>query len=96
MSCHNHKVKVEDTWKCMEAVYNKGLTRAIGVSNFNEYQIERIMKSATVPVHNSQLELHLYFQQNNHVEFCERNGITVTAYAPIGSPGRSKFQLPGQ
>jgi len=90
MEKQDHSVKIEDTWKAMEEVYNKGLTRAIGVSNHTEEQIERLLRAAKVPIMNSQVELHLQFRQKKHREFCKKHNITVTAYAPIGSPGRSK------
>jgi aldehyde reductase len=42
-----------DTWKAMEQVNKKGLTKSIGISNFNSKQIERLLKSAEiVPVTN--------------------------------------------
>ena len=37
-----------DTWKAMEEVNKKGLTKLIGISNFNKRQIERLLTSATV------------------------------------------------
>jgi len=94
MSEQRKDVTVEDLWKGFESLYEKKLTRAIGVSNFSTEQIERIMKVAKVPIHNSQVELHLYFQQKDHVEACKKHGISVTAYSPIGSPGRVNFVLP--
>lgn len=94
MTKQDHSVKVEDSWKGMEGVYEKGLAKSIGVSNFNDSQIERIQKVAKVPIHNSQVELHLNFQQEKHVATCKKYNISVTAYAPLGSPGRSNFTLP--
>lgn len=42
-----------DTWKAMEDVLAKGLTKNIGVSNFNSEQITRLLKNASVkPVAN--------------------------------------------
>lgn len=42
-----------DTWKGMEAVMKKGLTKNIGISNFNSEQIERLLKNSTIkPVTN--------------------------------------------
>ncbi|KAK6760493.1 hypothetical protein RB195_021818 [Necator americanus] len=54
MTEQNHSVTVVDVWRGLEGVYRKGLTRSIGVSNFNKKQIKRIMKSASVPIHNLQ------------------------------------------
>uniref|UniRef100_A0AC34FYY6 NADP-dependent oxidoreductase domain-containing protein n=1 Tax=Panagrolaimus sp. ES5 TaxID=591445 RepID=A0AC34FYY6_9BILA len=82
MSEQRKDVTVEDLWKVRT------------VSNFSVEQIDRIMKVAKVPIHNSQVELHLYFQQKPHVEACKKHGISVTAYSPIGSPGRVNFVLP--
>jgi len=45
-----------ETWKAMEECVKLGLTKSIGVSNFNSEQIERLLKVATVkPVTNQVL-----------------------------------------
>lgn len=44
MKEHDKAVTVVDQWRGMEGVYEKGLAKAIGVSNFNDSQIERIQK----------------------------------------------------
>ncbi|KAH7697694.1 oxidoreductase [Aphelenchoides avenae] len=86
---------VEDMWRVIEKVYEAGLAKAIGVSNFNISQLERIQRIAKVPIHNIQVELHLHFAQFELHEFCKKHNISVTAYAPIGSPGRSQFAVKG-
>ncbi len=73
-------------WKAMEAEHKAGRAKALGVSNFNETQIERLLKQA-VPPSNLQVELHLYHQQRPLVDFCKKNDVAVTAYSPLGSPG---------
>ncbi|PIO66055.1 hypothetical protein TELCIR_12244 [Teladorsagia circumcincta] len=91
MTAQNKSVTVKDIWHGLEGVYKKGLTRAIGVSNWNGEQIERVLKSATVPIHNLQVELHLYWPQHELHEICKKHNISLTSYATLGSPGRANF-----
>uniref|UniRef100_A0A915EGX3 NADP-dependent oxidoreductase domain-containing protein n=1 Tax=Ditylenchus dipsaci TaxID=166011 RepID=A0A915EGX3_9BILA len=94
MSGQDHTVKVEDIWKALESVYEKGLVKSIGVSNFSIEQIERVMKIAKVPIHNLQVECHLYFGQFELQQVCKKYNISLCAYSPIGSAGRKNFVLP--
>ncbi|KAK6760475.1 hypothetical protein RB195_021805 [Necator americanus] len=92
MTEQDHSLTAVDVWRGMEAVYRKGLARAIGVSNFNGEQIERIMKVASVPIHNLQVEVHLYWPQHELHEICKKHNIALTSYASLGSPGRGQFK----
>lgn len=74
-------------WSVMEKQVLEGRTKAIGLSNFNVGQIKRILDNAKLPISNLQIELHMYFQQKELVKFCQKNDISVTAYAPLGSRG---------
>ncbi|VDM58696.1 unnamed protein product [Angiostrongylus costaricensis] len=94
ITAHNPSVTVQDIWRGLEGVYKKGLARSIGVSNFNVEQIERILKNAAVPIHNSQVELHLYWSQHELHNICKKNNISLTSYGSLGSPGRVNFSLP--
>ncbi|XP_033752463.1 aldo-keto reductase family 1 member A1-like [Pecten maximus] len=78
-----------DTWKAMEKLVGAGLTKAIGISNFNKKQIERVLEVATVKPTNIQIEIHPYFLNEKLVAFCKQNGMTVTAYAPLANPSRT-------
>lgn len=80
-------------WKAMVAEKEAGRAKGLGVSNFNESQIERLVKNSPVPPANLQVELHLYHQQKPLVEFCKKHGVAVTAYSPIGSPGSKWLTL---
>lgn len=75
----------------MERQVKRGKTRAIGVSNFNKEQIDRILKVAKIRPVTNQIELHAYLQQPEMVEYLKSNGIIVTAYSPLGSPGSEPF-----
>lgn len=37
-----------DTWKALEELVDAGLTRSIGVSNFNKRQIDRVVANGNV------------------------------------------------
>ncbi|KAK3096029.1 hypothetical protein FSP39_022155 [Pinctada imbricata] len=86
-----------DSWRGMEDAKADGLVKAIGLSNFTMRQIEKIMSSCKSTPTNLQLECHAYLQQRNIKEFCNQRGITLTAYGPLGAPGRpSHHRSPDQ
>lgn len=89
------KTDLIGTWKAMEELVDLGLTKSIGVSNFNISQIERICKIAKHKPVINQVECHIYLPQNELFDACKKLGLAVTAYAPLGSPGRIK-QLRGK
>ncbi|XP_055373739.1 aldo-keto reductase family 1 member B1 [Condylostylus longicornis] len=76
-----------EIWKTMEKMVELGLTKSIGISNFNKKQIQRLLDNSKTKPSNLQIELHLYFQQNELVDLCKANNIVVTAYSPLGSRG---------
>ncbi|KDR21030.1 1,5-anhydro-D-fructose reductase [Zootermopsis nevadensis] len=76
-----------DTWKVMEECVKLGLTKSVGLSNFNSEQIQRVLDVATIKPVVNQVECHPYFNQSKMIAFCKERGIVVTAYAPFGRPG---------
>ncbi|XP_015585198.1 1,5-anhydro-D-fructose reductase-like isoform X2 [Cephus cinctus] len=80
-------------WKEMEKQVKSGRARSIGLSNFNEDQILKIINNSEIKPSNLQVELHAYHQQKALCEFCKKHRIAVTAYSPLGSPGaKAHFQ----
>uniref|UniRef100_A0A1Y1LN60 NADP-dependent oxidoreductase domain-containing protein n=1 Tax=Photinus pyralis TaxID=7054 RepID=A0A1Y1LN60_PHOPY len=75
-----------ETWRAMEEIYSKGLAKAVGVSNFNQQQIERVLQICTVSPAMNQVECHPYLNQKKLKEFCASKGIVLTAYSPLGTP----------
>lgn len=74
-----------ETWKAMEEVHKNGLTKSIGISNFNKEQIERLLQISTVVPVVNQVESHPYLAQTKLMAFCEKKKIAITAYCPLGS-----------
>ncbi|ODM92204.1 Prostaglandin F synthase 1 [Orchesella cincta] len=86
---------LEAIWKELEKHVESGKLKSIGISNFTEKQIERIMKVAKIPPANHQIEIHVYFQNRKLRDYSEKHGITLAAYGPLGSPGRDPKGFPG-
>lgn len=72
-------------WAEMEKQVESGRTKAIGLSNFNIKQIERVLNSAKIKISMLQIELHVYFQQQELVKYCKSKNIPITAYSPLGT-----------
>ena len=73
------------TYKAMEACQKAGKTRAIGVSNFSQAEMERLVKETDIPPAAHQLELHPYLQQSAFTEWHNKNNIIITQYSPFGN-----------
>jgi len=83
----DESISLVDVWKEFEEIKKKGMTKSIGVSNFNSQQIaELIAKSSTVPVTN-QVESHPFLSQQKLLDFCRDLKITLTAYSPLARTG---------
>lgn len=73
----------------MEKLVDAGLVKHIGVSNFNHVQIQRVLDVARVPIAVNQVECHPYLAQTKLLQFCVDKKVMLTAYAPLGNPGRT-------
>ena len=81
-------------WKVLESIVDRGLVKAIGVSNFSITKIERLLQTADIVPAVNQVECHPYFQQPKLVRYCNSKGIVVEAYASLGRPSHPDKSMP--
>ncbi|KAJ7663566.1 NADP-dependent oxidoreductase domain-containing protein [Mycena rosella] len=86
-----HSWDLKDTWKQMEALVKKGKVRSIGVSNFSEMNLEKILPTAEIIPAVDQLELHIYNPQHKLLAYLRSKGIHPQAFSPLGSTGSPLF-----
>ncbi|ETY75695.1 aldo/keto reductase [Lactiplantibacillus fabifermentans] len=83
----NHDEENIETWQAMEAIYNSGRAKAIGVSNFAVRDLKNIFKQATVKPMVNQIQYYLGFTEPKITSFSEDNGLLVEAYSPLATGG---------
>ena len=74
-----------EAWKTLIELRNAGRIRSIGVSNFNQDHLERIIGETGVTPAVNQIELHPRFQQRDKREFHASHGIAIESWSPLGS-----------
>jgi len=79
-------VSIEETWKAMEKLVDIGLTKAIGLSNFNSKQVLRVLECGRIRPAVLQVESNPRFNNEALRRFCSRHSIAMVAFSPFGSP----------
>ncbi|KAE8445817.1 Glycerol 2-dehydrogenase (NADP(+)) [Mollisiaceae sp. DMI_Dod_QoI] len=79
------------TWSAMEKLYSDGLTKSIGLSNFTEKGIAKLLTYAKVMPAMNQIEIHPFLPQQPLIDYCLSQSIIPVAYSPLGS----QDQVPG-
>ncbi|XP_022752338.1 aldo-keto reductase family 4 member C8-like [Durio zibethinus] len=83
---------ISSTWRAMEALYDSGKARAIGVSNFSSKKLGDLLEVARVIPAVNQVELHPVWQQPKLHEYCQSKGIHLSGYSPLGSQRRDNVR----
>lgn len=71
------------SWKALEEFKASGQVKSIGVSNYTIRHLEEMKKYASVMPVVNQVELHVYLQQPELVDYCKQNNIVIEAYSPL-------------
>ncbi|MGL5722778.1 MAG: aldo/keto reductase [Brevinema sp.] len=79
-------------WRAMEELYNEGLIKAIGVSNFQEDRLmDLILHHSVVPMVN-QVETHPFHQQWENAAFMAEHKVQIQSWGPFAEGKNNLFQ----
>ena len=74
---------VKEYWPKMEKCVDDGLTKAIGVSNYNVQNLLIVLSVARIKPLVNEVEFHPYLYQKDLLEFCNLEKIKILAYNPL-------------
>ena len=78
-------------YKELEAEYEKGRIKNIGISNFEDNKFEEIYNAAKIKPVLNQIELHPYFQQKNIRERMDKVNMKTEGWAPLAQVKNNIF-----
>jgi len=73
-----------EAWHSLEMLRAEGLTRSIGVSNFHQQHLRRVIDESDVVPAVNQIEVHPSLAQFELVAFNDELGIATEAWSPLG------------
>ena len=82
-----------DTWRALVQIFNAGGAKAIGVSNYLVEHLEEIRLAGMPMPAINQIPIHIYRSSSwaETISYCQRHGIAVNAYSPLGVPDWHTF-----
>jgi diketogulonate reductase-like aldo/keto reductase len=81
---------IEETMRAMQELVRRGLTRFVGVSNFDVDQMKQAKAAlGRVPLACNQVLYHLHERaiEKNELPWCERQRVAVVGYTPLARGG---------
>lgn len=77
------KIPMAETMAALAKAKRQGLTRHIGVANFNIALLEEARRTCPEPLATLQAEYHPYLDQRRVLDYCREHGMIFTAYCPL-------------
>ncbi len=84
-------VTLLDTWGALESLVDEGRCKAIGLSDVNVEKAKEIFESARIKPAVVHVESHPYLPEWELLEFCNKNGIVLQAFAALGHSTEPKL-----
>ena len=83
----NLRTPLEETLSAMDELYEEGLIRYLGVSNFSVEQFDRARQVASGPVLTNQVQYHPFWGKRELLDYCQIHDLMLTAYSPLAHGG---------
>jgi aldehyde reductase len=87
-------ISIKDLWPKMEKLVEQGLTKSIGVSNYNVQNLLNVLSICKIKPVVDEVEFHPYLYQKDLKEFCDKEDIKIVAYYPLikGANFRTRYE----
>ncbi|XP_072276110.1 glyoxal reductase-like isoform X1 [Pyxicephalus adspersus] len=72
-----------ETWKALVDLYDRGICRSIGVSNFLIHHLEQLKEDCDMMPHVNQVEFHPFQRPQELLDYCKENNIVFEGYCPL-------------
>lgn len=83
--------RVEEAWRAAEEAVKAGKVRMLGVSNFDEADLEKINTYSTIKPVLDQVECHPYCQRRALSAYLKAHDILLESWYPLGSGSEGLF-----
>lgn len=91
---HQPYSDVYGAWRAMEDLYEEGVVKAIGVSNFSPARLIDLITFNRIPPVLNQVETHPFCQQIANAELMKRHGVQIESWAPFAEGKNDIFHNP--
>lgn len=91
---HEPYAEAPDMYKAMEEVYDAGVVRAIGVSNFNVRQYTEFLEHCRIIPAVNQVECHVYYPRKALRGVLGAHGTILQAWSPLAAGKNNIFTDP--
>ena len=87
------QVPIFEFWPKMEELVDKGLTKSIGVSNYNVQSLFNLLSFCRIKPVANEVEFHPYYYQKNLKDVCDKENIALIAYYPLAKGNGAKIYI---
>lgn len=81
-------------YRKLEKAYREGKIKAIGISNFHDEKLEKLLHECEIKPHVIQMEAHPYYMDTKTIDMLKDCGCRVMAWYPLGHGDKELINEP--